>query len=161
MKLSPPWVTFYHKINALFEEDDQVRVVFEEEVSEIKIYVESAVKAEAIQAILPAEKEFGGVTVRITVIPANEQSTASLIRTAFDGNPALSCIKTVSTPVMGEVNYVVFAKKVVQFFNDDLTDLNGNTSTLYQEIAKDVIDAGTGVFFCTEEKDGFDRLFGE
>lgn len=151
MKLSPPWVTYYKKINALFENDPQVRVVFDEENCEIRVYVESAVKAEAIEALLPANKEFGNVTVRTTVIPANDQrGTAALISTAFDGNPALSYIKHISTPVTGDVDYVVFANKVVQFFNDDLSDVNGNLNTLYQDIAMDVFEPSVGVFFCTD-----------
>ena len=31
MKLSSPWVEFYRKIEALFEQDDEVKVVYEEE----------------------------------------------------------------------------------------------------------------------------------
>lgn len=149
-KISPPWVTFYRKVEALFGDDPQVRVVFEEETYTLRLHVESAVKAEAIEAILPAEKTFGNVTVRIVVIPANEnRDRADLIRTAFEGNPALAFVRHVDSPLTGDIVYAVFDKRVVQFFNDDLSDLNGNCSTLFQEIAKDVLDAGPGTFYCT------------
>ena len=47
------------------------------------------------------------------------------------------------------LTYVVLKKEVVQFFNDNLNDIHGLETTLYQTIAKDVFD-GTGVFFCTD-----------
>ena len=51
---------------------------------------------------------------------------------------------------MGSFHYAVFQSKVVQFFNDDMSDINGNCTTLYQEIAKDVFSGrAEGVFFCT------------
>ena len=150
--LSAPWVTYYRKIEALFGNDPQVNVQYDEEGLNIKIYVESGVKAEAIEKLLPTEKEFGNVKVKITVIPANNQSILDVFKTAFDGNPALSFVKTVSSPITGDTSYVVFANKVVQFFNDDLSDINGNVSTLYQEIAKDVLGCPTNLFFCTDNK---------
>lgn len=152
-KLSPPWITYYRKIEALFEQDPQVKVVVDETSLNIKLYVESAVKAEAIEKLLPKEKEFGNVTVTTTVIPANEQKLSTLFKTAFDGNPALCDVKTVSSPLMGEASYVIFQKKVVQFFNDDLGDPNGNMSTLYQDIADDVFGYQPGMFYCTASMD--------
>ena len=48
------------------------------------------------------------------------------------------------------ITYVVFVNEVVQYFNDDLGDVYGQCSTLYQEIAKDVFGETEGVFFCTD-----------
>ena len=53
---------------------------------------------------------------------------------------------------MNVLTYVVFTNKVVQFFNDNLNDIYGNVTTLYQEIASDVFDIESGVFFCTDFK---------
>lgn len=48
--------------------------------------------------------------------------------------------------------YVVFKNCVVQFFNDNLNDIYGNISTLYQDIAREIFaDAEwEGVFYCTD-----------
>lgn len=151
MKLSSPWVEFYHEIEALFAQDPEVKVVYEEENNEVKLFVENARKAEALTQLLPVEKTFGNVTLKVTVVPANDVtiSKADLLAEAFDGNPALSYVQHVDA-VIGSFDYAVFQNKVVQFFNDNLSDINGNKSTLYEDIAKDVFGAEAGVFFCTE-----------
>ena len=46
--------------------------------------------------------------------------------------------------------YVIFANKVVQYFNDSLSDAHGVCSTLYQDIARDVFGDDCGVYFCTD-----------
>lgn len=150
MKLSSPWVNFYRKIEALFAQDPEIKVVYEEEEKEVKLFVDNARKAEALTKLLPAEKTFGNVTLKITVIPDNnaEITTIDLITEAFEGNPALSYVHHIDS-VIGVFDYAVFQNKVVQFFDDNLSDINGNCSTLYQDIARDVFE-GTNVFFCTE-----------
>ena len=90
--------------------------------------------------------------LKIQVIPADngELDGAELYKKVFSGNPAVKDIVTVDTP-FGKVTYVVFAKKVVQFFNDQMDDLHGNKSTLYQECARDVfITLDRDAFFCTD-----------
>lgn len=151
MKKSSPWVEFYREIEALFAQDDEVKIVYDEENNEVKLYVENARKADALTQLLPAEKIFGNVTMKVTVIPANNAkvSKADLIAEAFDGNPALSYVQHVDA-VIGAFDYAVFQNKVVQFFDDNLSDINGNKSTLYENIAKDVFGSDAGVFFCTE-----------
>lgn len=49
--------------------------------------------------------------------------------------------------------YVVFEKEVVQYWNDNLADYNGLTSTLYQDLAKEIFEDANldGVYFCTDE----------
>lgn len=151
MKLSSPWVEFYREIEALFAQDPEVKVVYEEEKNEVKLYVENARKADALTQLLPVEKTFGNVTVKITVIPANNTavSKADLIAEAFAGNPALSYMHHIDA-VIGAFDYAVFENTVVQFFDDNLSDINGNKSTLYENIARDVFGSDIGVFFCTE-----------
>lgn len=158
MKLSAPWITFYRELEALFREDKEVRVAYDEEAREVRIYVDNnQTKADALTALLPEEKEFGSVTVKVAVIPSNtgNMSGPELISRAFDCNPILNRIQVVESPV-GKFSYVVFKKRVVQFYNDELSDLNGVRSTLYQEIAKDVFRPEFGLCYCTETED--DRL---
>lgn len=162
MKLSSPWVEFYRELEALFAEDDEVKVVYDEENNEVKLYVENVRKADALTQLLPTEKTFGNVTLKVTVIPANnaEVSKADLIAEAFEGNPALSYVQHVDA-VIGAFDYAVFKNKVVQFFDDNLSDINGNKSTLYENIAKDVFGENVGVFFCTEAPVSLTKPLGE
>lgn len=148
--MSSPWIKFYHEVDALFKEDPEVRVLFDEGNYTIKLYVGNLDKAEALTQLLPAEKTYGNITMKITVLPANKlgESKLGLFQKAFEGNPALSYVRSVNG--LFNCNYVVFAHKVVQFFNDDMSDVNGNCTTLYQEIAKDVFGDVPGISFCTD-----------
>lgn len=150
VKLSPPWIVFYEEIEALFREDPAVKVDYDGDTNEIKLYVEGAEKADALTQLLPAEKTFGNITVKVTVIPANMEgpSRLQLFQKAFEGNPAFVYIHESSG--IFDFDYVVFKAKVVQYESDNTGDLNGLTSTLYQDIAKDVFEDVSGVFFCTE-----------
>lgn len=151
VRLSSPWAIYFRQVQALFAEDPAVKVVFDENANELKLYVEGASKAEAIEKLLPTEMTFGNVVMKITVIPANNvnEDKLTLISTAFEGNPALSDI--VSKELFGKpIIYVLFRKEVVQYFNDDLSDAHGICSTLYQDLAKEVFGESEGIFFCTE-----------
>lgn len=75
-----------------------------------------------------------------------------MIRTAFKGNPVCSQIKSMTDFTGNEINYVAFKSEVAQFFNDDISDLNGNKSMLYKDIAEDVFKEHEGIFFCTDKK---------
>ena len=153
--LSSPWQMFYKEIRALFQEDPEVSVFFDEEETEIKLYVEDAEKASALVKILPAMREFGNVTVKVTVIPANgavkfSHQNGSRYDIAFRGNNAYIGSKTYTGIFANPITYVVFKKKVVQIYSDNLGDIYGNTSTLYQDIAYDVL-IGEGTFYCTDK----------
>lgn len=157
IKMSAPWDIFYREINELFKEDPTIKVVYDEETKEIKLYVQSPLKATALNELLPPEMEYGNVSQKITVVPANGFSVngtegANKFAIAFNGNPVLSRIVTSGEIFSIPFTYVVFRKEVVQYFNDDLGDVNGQCSTLYQEIAKNVFGTVDGVYFCTEER---------
>jgi hypothetical protein len=152
--LASPWIIFYRQIETLFKKDPAVKVIFDQVDNVVKIYVEGSTKAEAIEQLLPSEKEFGNVTVKVQVIPANLDSTnkISLFEKAFDGNPILTNI--ISGELFGKpISYVLFKKEVVQFYNDDLGDAHGVCSTLYQDLIKEVIGQDEGIFYCTEVED--------
>lgn len=153
--LSPPWFKYFREIEALFLKDPEVTVSFDEITMTLKLYVNNEDKAEALTRLLPNEKSFGSIVLTINVVPANnfEEQKIDLFRKAFDGNKAVSYITTVGGSMLPPINYIVFRNEVVQFFNDNLDDINGNYSTLYQEIAKDIFGSMPGIFFCTDKKD--------
>lgn len=151
VKISPPWVSYYHKLKALFGEDPDIRIEYSDaDKYEIKLFVKGQDKADALTKLLPPVKNFGGVSVTTTVIPANEESDRiSLFQAAFEGNPVFKNTIVVCSDGVTPVGYIVFAKKVLQYWDDNLGDPYGNISTLAQEIAKDVFEAGTRILFCT------------
>lgn len=155
IKKSAPWVTYYREVNELFKKDKDVFVVFDEENVELKIYVKDQIKASAIQYLMPTEKEFGNVVLKIDVIPANgkelrEVSTSNIVTIACDAfrdNDAVYMVTDVRA--VFDLVYVIFRKEVVQFFDDNIGDINGNCSTLYEVIARDVFK-DIGIKYCTD-----------
>lgn len=158
LALVSPWVNFYREIEALFGQDKDIKIQFNNDEKYIKLFVNGQDKYEALTKLLPAEKKFGNVTISIQVIPANnsEQSTIDLFRKAFNGNPIVTDIITITRDELdstNDFNYVVFKKEVVQYHDDSLDDPHGNHSTLYQFIAEEVFDNHGGVYFCTDRNE--------
>lgn len=153
LDLSSPWVIFYKEMSKMFEMDSEVKLEYDEDNYEIKLFVENTDKANALMQLLPEEKEFGNVTVKITVIPANKENMTyeELYKAAFKNNPVVSYItRGGGDYITQNETYVVFEAEVVQYFNDDLGDINRIKSTLYQDIAPDIFEHKTGVHYCTE-----------
>lgn len=150
-KLFAPWIIYFRQVEVLFEQDPDVKVSFDNDTCELNIRVNGEIKADAISKLLPTEKTFGNVTLKINVIPANEdeEDRLTLIKRAFAGNNAVDDI--IETNVFGgDIRYVIFEKKVVQYKNDDISDFHGVCSTLYQDLAKEILGEDKGIYFCTD-----------
>ena len=163
--LTSPWVTFYHEVNAFFEKDSDIRVIYDEEENVISLYVDNEAKAAALTELLPMEKIFGAVTLYIKVIPANRlnvnkinklmitgnKDKGDLMATALEGNEHLARVVHITGIFNNPMTYIVFRKEVIQYFNDSLGDINGICSTLMQDIARDIfVENIEGVYFCTD-----------
>lgn len=151
--LSSPWSIYYKQLEEFFLKDPDIDMAFNEKDYIITMRVASPMKAEALQQLLPAEKTFGNVTVKLNIVPANLGSDIlDLFARALDGNPIVTDICTVEAMGMKSA-FIVFEREVVQYFNDDLTDANGVCSTLYQELAKEIFGENLGVFYSTDVQD--------
>lgn len=156
IQLSPPWCIYVDELTQMFKYDEQVHVVFDEEHYTVKLYVDDTEKAEALSLILPSEKIFGKISLIINVVYPNGVKTTpfadnySIYSAAFKGNKAVNFIKKIEGIIMNGATYVVFRNEVVQYFNDDIGDIYGQCSTLFQEIAKNIFCAHDGVYFCTD-----------
>ena len=151
IKLSSPWVLYYREVEALFAEDPEIKTSLDEVTCTLKVYVDNNPdKAEALTQLLPEYKYFGNIALKIEVLPSNVQATAKmdLFRKAFRRNPAVSYIETIDG--VFKANYIVFKNKVVQYDADDLGDINGMHSTLYQDIAQDIFGSEEGIYYCTD-----------
>lgn len=160
LKLSSPWVTYKNEIKAMFEGDPNIRIQYDEDKYEIRLYVDKQSKYDALEKILKHEQTFGNVTLKITVIPPNDVDILDVFDDAFVGNEALQYTLPIESP-LGTHRFVVFKNEVVQFFNDQLDDLNGNKSTLFQEIAKDIFVDDLAVNYCTEAEPCLRKPLGE
>lgn len=151
-----PWVNYYRELETLFGGDPEIRIEFDQTENEVRLYVENPGKASALTKLLPPVRQYGNVILKVTVIPANgiAEDPADLFQTAFMGNPAFSYARASGGSLgVPDFNYIVFANRVVQYFNDDLSDANGVRSTLYQDIARDVFGEKAGISYCTDVAD--------
>ena len=174
LKLAPPWITYVNKIQALFGNDPDINVVYDNDEIEIRLYVEGEDKAAALAELLPVVKPIGNVNLYITIIPANSDqsidelglgkvSKKELFDIAFDRNPVYAFSREIIGLFNNPITYVVFKNRVVQFFNDNLNDIHGLISTLYQDIAEEIFaDANLqGVFYNTDIEEKVGKPLGE
>lgn len=166
LKMSPPWVTYVNKLQALFDGDPQIafNVDYKAEGGpSVVLATNNPDKAAALMKMLPTSKWFGNVKLSIGVDCPTVSNLAfptykALFETAFSNNPAFSyCVAPAQEGyVFVDFTYVVFKNCVVQFFNDNLNDAHGLISTLYQEIADEIFkDMGFyGVYYCTDVEIG-------
>lgn len=176
LKLSAPWEITYKKINAMFEEDPEVNVIIDRDVNTVNLYADNAVsdtidiyvntvklyvnnanKAYALNELLKKSYDYGPVELKVIVVPTSKgNATATgwkgtvLYRAAFYRNPIFEYAVDGPAVFTNPITYVVFHPQVIQYFTDDLGDINGYHSTLAQDIAKDIFEDRDGVFYCTE-----------
>ena len=167
LKLAPAWDIYYQKINAMFKDDVHATVIYDRDNLKIKIYVTDQKKAEALDQLLVHNVIFGNQELTVDVIPANGDDNSSKPYTyesghsfyspsliwydAFYGNPLYSYSKKFVGIYSNPLTYVVFTPTVVQYYTDSLNDINGFSTTLAQEIAKDIFVEQEGTFFCTDK----------
>lgn len=146
LKISPPWVTYVNKLQALFDGDPLIAFNIDYENMRVVLAGNNADKNAALLKLLPTEKKFGNVTLSIEVDgPVSNlafPTPKSLFDTAFSGNPAYaySICPADEGYYFFSLTYVVFKNCVVQFFNDNLNDCHGLISTLYQDIAAEIFE---------------------
>lgn len=158
VQLVSPWTEYYRKVQAMFLEDEAVNVLLDQKTATLKIYVTDQIKAAAISILLPTEKVFGNVTMTISVIAPNEITESStelneIYYDAFRFNPAVEDIEIIRDPSLSNpMTFVVFKATVVQYYSDNISNLTGLTSCLYENLARDLFVKQDGVFFSTAKK---------
>lgn len=157
MKLIAPWINYYREVDALFSNDSSTRVIYDDEKKELQLYVDDVDKAYALYQTMPTHKDFGDVELGISIIAANSFVNPRKIKAEeyfchiFRDNPITTNIQSVYGVFSNPITYVVFRKEVVQYFSDDLGDINGLRSTLWEDIAREVFTEAEGVYFCTDK----------
>lgn len=164
LKISPPWITYINKLQALFDSDPQIafNVKYNSGAPEVVLATNNGDKATALTKLVPATKEFGNVVLKITIDgPFTNKAfptLTDLFNTAFEKNPVYAyCVEPTQEGYwFFDFAYVVFKNCVVQFFNDNLNDAHGVISTLYQDIAAEIFEEANlpGVHYCTDIEQG-------
>lgn len=162
LKISPPWITYINKLQALFDGDPQIAFNVNLDEPSVTLAGNNGDKNAALLKLLPSEMAFGNVVLKVNVDgPVSNLAFSTpkvLFETAFSGNPAFA--QAVCPADEGyyffSMTYIIFKNCVVQFFNDNLNDAHGLISTLYQDIAAEIFkDAGlVGVYYCTDVERG-------
>lgn len=157
LHLSAPWIEFERKIEALFTKDTDISFVYDADNNPyvLDIYINGINKYVAATQLIGESHNFGNVTLEIHYHLGNENEPEKMYRDLFadlfEGNPVLKSIATTpSDMAFGGTTYLCFAKEVVQYWNDDLSNPHGVTSTLYETIAGDVFKDTHEVRFTTE-----------
>lgn len=160
LRLLPPWSIYIKKMEALFDGDPQIacNVNWDGNNPSIVLATSNPDKAAALLKLLPEEKEFGDVVLKIGVDCKTISNNAfadpkELFETAFSGNPAFAYVVTTEGYWYVPFCYVVFAREIVQFFSDSLNDPHGVSTTLYQDIAAELFEKANlpgGVAYCTD-----------
>lgn len=165
LKISPPWITYINKLIALFDGDPEIafNIISESgEDPEAIIATNNGDKATALARLLPDEKKFGNVTLKIGIDASFSNrafpTAKELFETVFSKNPAFAyCVVPADEGYWFlDFCYVVFKNCVVQFFNDNLDDCHGIISTLYQDIAEELFEEANfhNVHYCTDIEHG-------
>lgn len=151
--ISSPWMTYYKKLVALFNDDPDLEVSWNEDEKSVIIESTNTFKIMALEKLLDTTVTFGNITITVKCLVKNgsEDSAATLFKTAFSGNPHFS--KVIETTVAAiDETFVLFKPEVIQFFNDDLTDYYGNWNGLAEDITRDVIKKDFRVNIGTESE---------
>ena len=159
LQIEAPWETYAKKLNALFENDPDIQVGEIRKGNDanyaVDILVHKHDKFDALDRLLPRVKMFGNVTLEIVLY--DEENTEidilDAFKALFDGNPIVNRIETVIDQAGGQWNYVVFRPEVIQFFDDDMSDINSNFNGLAEDISREIFaENSRGIMFCTDAK---------
>lgn len=153
-KLSPPWVTYWKKLEALFNGDPDIEVgqLYDmEDRKEIWIYVSSEKKYRALNNLLPTYPNFGNVKVKnVLKFQGTEHNDFQDLKDLFEGNPRVKDITEAVDFTQTHHLFINFKPEVIQFKNDDVSDYYGLYSGLTADIAKEVFDMDyNGAHFST------------
>lgn len=149
LNLISPWLDYVRKLREFWQHDTAVTIEYDEDANKVAMYVCGDDKADAIGDIMPAEMEFGGVTLTVEVVPADAvPTTADTLRQAFLGNPLVLDVVEVSEAGW-QATYVIVDPDVIQYANDGLNSCFGVRTATVEDVAREILALPDGVFVCS------------
>lgn len=172
LRLEAPWYSFQKKVEALFKDDPDILVGELIETDDefgfdyvMNIEVLNHKKFEALDRVVAPYKIFGDIIVKIVLFDEENHGVnpgLQLYETIFEGNSILEDVRNITDQAGVTHGYVRFKPEVIQFFDDNIGDYDGNWSGLAESIARELFENDTtGMHFCTAAKTGNQTLIGK
>ena len=162
LKIEAPWYTYEKMVKALFEKDPDVTVndLIESDRPDFSYLLMITVKKHdkylALDRVIKKTKVFGNIKVGVMLFDTENDNSESdrieLYKTIFDGNSSVRSVEEVVDFAGTHLGYVCFEPEVIQFHDDDISDIDGKWNGLAQDIAKEVFEDAFGVYYCTAAK---------
>ena len=150
LSLQSPWVTYENYVRAILDPDPDIEVGHIDEsindngLRKLDVVVNKHEKAEALKSVLIRNISFGNVTLIINIIDTeineDQEELVEKYKKLFVNNPIVKKIETVKDHANVDHSFICFDPVVVQFYNDDLTDLYGNYNGLFEDIARNIFN---------------------
>ena len=155
--LQSPWIILHKGLYNLFAQDPDITVApnmiqCEGGVYETHISSSNYEKLSALKKIIRNETKMGNITARVVFdydAPTDDIGVEDW-KAAFAGNPLFKDIIAVPTPTGGEIDYVLFARDILTYYIDDITDLYGNKHIIVADLVKQVANETSNINICTE-----------
>ena len=144
VNLEAPWYRFGKILGKLFEKDSEVSITADEEKDGIyNIYISSdnAAKLACMKKLFGEERVMGNITVKL-----NYKDTSKNIingedfKVAFADTEMLVVVEEAMTPIGQEFTYPIMVKDIIQFYDDDITDIYGNANLTVRDAVLEVLD---------------------
>lgn len=154
IRISPPEFTYFNEIKFSIGNDPLVQVEPLRQLSGgdflITIRVQGMQKARALATLIIATKQIGNLLIQVRVVTSEgnrvqpitraltPREIAALYQTAFRTNRLFN-FAVVRASISFTAVYPVFKAQVIQFFNDDLSDLFNNFNQVAAFVFRDVL----------------------
>lgn len=153
LKLDPPWYTIAKQLQYTIGLTPGVTVGNLDTSGApfvLPIAAKDPAQARALATILKSHYGLGNVQVQVQVIPGSElaqpesatdaEHVLNLIHTALKGNPFLVDVQVKSLGPWGPpVVWPIFAKAIVQFPNDDISDYYSNYNEMAAKVFRTIL----------------------
>jgi hypothetical protein len=158
VNLSPPWYTLRNEIAASVGNDPTV-IVGKLNTTHlpyiVPVQASTLEQAAALAVLLRPKFVMGNITVEVQItdkagdipiaLPAETpEQLAALVHTAFQQNGWFRQVVVSSPTPHRAAVYPVFAAGVIQFYNDDLSDLYRNYNNVVATVFRNVLQAAPG-----------------
>jgi len=159
-QLSPPWYTLWNEIKATLGNAPNVEVMpLDTTVNPyvVTVKVGDHDQAVAMASITAPQYVMGNITIKMQVqdntgavvapvVPKTAEDLAGMVKKALGNNPWFVGLEVRGlTPMSGtRLVYIVFKADIVQFFNDDLSDLYNNYNNVVAFCFRDVLNSAPG-----------------